>query len=294
MESITLATGWTNPTSETNVGFVVTFSQPVTNVDIADFETTTTGTITGESIVSVNGSGAVYGVIVNTGTGSGTLRLDIPVTATIVDLSGDAPTNLPFISGETYTIQKSLKFHSNGTDDGWILESGENTNAGGTLDSVATTLHIGDDAGQKQYRTILSFDTSSLPDDVIITKVLLKIKQASVNGGGNPVSDFGGFLVDIRNGPFNSSALQLTDWQATAGKTVGPFTSSLGNGWYTINLTNAKSYINKLSINSGLTQIRLRFLLNDDNDAIADILNIFSGDAGLTSRPQLIIEFIVP
>jgi len=38
---------------------------------------------------------------------------------------------------------------------------------GGTL-SAAGTLRVGDDASKKQYRSILYFDTSALPDNAVI------------------------------------------------------------------------------------------------------------------------------
>jgi hypothetical protein len=91
-----------NPTSAASVNFIVTFTEAVTGVGVADFALTLTGGISGASVTGVSGSGAVYTVTVNTGTGNGTLRLDIPNTATITDLAGNALSGLPFTGGETY------------------------------------------------------------------------------------------------------------------------------------------------------------------------------------------------
>jgi hypothetical protein len=165
---------------------------------------------------------------------------------------------------------------------------------GGTLDSTATTFRLGDDAAKKQYRDILSFSTEArLPDDAVITKVTLKVKRQGVIGGGNPVTIFKGFMVDIKKGTFGTAVLQPGDFQATA-KSYGPFNTALSGGWYSINLTGGKAYINKLSTLSGLTQIRLRFKLDDNNNAIANYLSLFSGNAPAASRPQLIIQYYVP
>jgi len=90
-----------NPTNAAVVTFTVTFTEAVTGVDVNDFALTVTG-ISGASVTGVSGSGAVYTVTVNTGTGDGTLRLDIPNTATITDLAGNALSGLPFTGGETY------------------------------------------------------------------------------------------------------------------------------------------------------------------------------------------------
>ncbi len=90
-----------NPTNAASVNFIVTFTEAVTGVGVADFALTVTG-ISGASVTGVSGSGAVYTVTVSTGTGNGTLRLDIPNAATITDLAGNALSGLPFTGGETY------------------------------------------------------------------------------------------------------------------------------------------------------------------------------------------------
>jgi hypothetical protein len=101
-----------NPASATSVDFTVTFSEPVTGVDMAapfdDFAFTNSG-VTDAAISGASGSGSVYTVTVNTGTGNGTIRLDVPVSATITDLAGNPLGGLPFTSsGESYTIQKAI------------------------------------------------------------------------------------------------------------------------------------------------------------------------------------------
>jgi hypothetical protein len=179
--------------------------------------------------------------------------------------------------------------------DGWVLESTENSNIGGSTNSTATTFRLGDDAAKKQYRGILSFSTGgSLPDDAVITSVTLKVKRQGVTGGGNPVTMFQGFMVDIKKGFFGTAALQASDFQAKAHKSYGPFTPAPSGGWYSIDLTSGKAYINKFDTLSGLTQIRLRFSLDDNNNAIANYLSLFSGNAPAASRPQLIIQYYVP
>ena len=184
-------------------------------------------------------------------------------------------------------------FRSAGARDGWILESSETSNKGGTLNSAATTFRLGDDAGKRQYRAILSFNTASLPDDAVITKVTLKVKRQGVTGGGDPVNVFRGFLADVKKGRFGTPALQAGDFQAAANKTVGPRKPALAGGWYSLDLTGAGVFVNRLASNGGLTQIRLRFKLDDDNNRKANYLRLFSGNAPAASRPQLIVEYDV-
>ena len=97
-----------NPTNAVSVNFTVTFTEAVTGVDVNDFGLTTTGSIAGASVTGVSGTGSVYTVTVSTGTGSGTLRLDVPGTATITDLAGNGLSGLPYTGGEVYNKLTSL------------------------------------------------------------------------------------------------------------------------------------------------------------------------------------------
>ncbi len=290
-----------NPTASTSVDFTVTFSESVTGVDGSDLIITAAG-ISGASITSiVPFAGATRTVTVNTGSGNGTLRLDINDDDSIEDLSGNklggtGTGNGSFASGESYTVNKTviLTVKSNGVNDGWILESTETSGAGGSMNSAATNFYLGDNAAKKQYRAILSFNTSPLPDNANITKVTLKFKKQRIAGGGNPIIMFQGFMADVKKGMFGTAPLALGDFKATASKTVGPQSPALVSGWYSLNLTPGKSFINKLATSGGLTQIRLRFKLDDNNNAIANYLKIYSGNAGAANRPQLIVEYYTP
>jgi len=92
-----------NPTSAASVDFIVTFSEAVINVDKTDFSPTTTGGIIGASTLGISGSGDSYIVTVNTGSGSGTVRLDVIYNGSIEDLTGDSFIS-PYFRGEAYTM----------------------------------------------------------------------------------------------------------------------------------------------------------------------------------------------
>ena len=105
----------------------------------------------------------------------------------------------------------------------------------------------------------------------------------------------------MRNGYFFTvPGLQPADFQFYLGtpaiKTVGPFSPALANGYYTINLgSDAFGYINKTTNSSGLTQIRLRFKLATNNNNLANLLSVISGnDATAVDQPALIIYYIKP
>lgn len=88
-----------------SIDFDVTFSEPVTDIGARDFKLTNT-LLTDASITAVIPvSDREYTVTVNTGTGDGTIRLDIPATAIIEDFAGNTVT-VPYTGGETYTVQK--------------------------------------------------------------------------------------------------------------------------------------------------------------------------------------------
>ena len=78
-----------DPTLDASRRFTVAFSEPVTGVDGSDFALTTTGGIRGAAISGVSGSGDTYTVTVGTGSGGGTIRLDLTDNNSITDATGN-------------------------------------------------------------------------------------------------------------------------------------------------------------------------------------------------------------
>ena len=100
-----------NPTNRTTAFFTVTFSETVIGVDAADFTLTNTG-VSGAAITSVTGTGATRTVGVNTGTGDGTIRLDVVDNDSIMDaagnrLGGTGAGNGAFTTGQSYNVDKT-------------------------------------------------------------------------------------------------------------------------------------------------------------------------------------------
>ncbi len=182
-------------------------------------------------------------------------------------------------------------FKSKAAQDGWILESAESSNVGGSLNKTATTFNVGDDVKDKQYRSILSFNTATLPDNAIIISAQINIKrQASV--GTDPFNTHGNLLLETRNGVFsNNLDLVLGDFAAAPSSSTPETFTNLTSGWSTTQLSISNlAFVNKV----GVTQFRLRFELDDNDDLNADYLKFFSGESVAANQPQLIITYVIP
>ena len=160
--------------------------------------------------------------------------------------------------GATESRYLKTAFKSGGKADGWVLESGESSNVGGSHDAASGSFNLGDDPANRQYRGILSFNTASLPDTSTLIAVTLQIRQAALVGS-NPFNTLGKIQVDLRTGAFgNNSALQSSDFQALPTKST---VMTIGNtpdasGWYKKKLASADfADVNLV----GTTQLRLRF-----------------------------------
>ena len=288
-----------NPTTAASVDFTVTFSEPMTGVDVGDFVLTSAG-VTGASITALNGGPQTYIVSVNTGSDDGTLRLDVLdddsiLNANNVPLGDTGLGNGDFKMGGVYSVRPITQtFTSQGAQDGWILESRPNSRVGGTMDASTGLLNLGDNAKSRQYRSILHFDTAGLPDTAVVTGAKLQIKKQSMTGN-DMFTRFGSLRVDLSKPNFgDSQALEIIDFQAGPSATyaVGYFLTPPVGNWYSATLTNN----GMVNINlSGSTQFRLNFAIRTNGDSVADLFKIYSGNAAApANRPTLVVEYYVP
>jgi len=109
--SINLAS--VNPTNpNTSVDWTVTFSESVSGVDASDFVLAMGGGVSGASITGVSGSGTTWTVTANTGSGIGTLGLNLVDNDSITNgggqsLGGTGAGNGNFI-GQVYTVEAPM------------------------------------------------------------------------------------------------------------------------------------------------------------------------------------------
>ncbi len=95
-----------SPTRLNEINFRVKFSHNVTAIDLMDFALTTTYKISGASIISLSGNNDTYIVSVNTGTGDGTIRLDL-INNHSIKSTNNLPLKASFTDGEFYKIDKT-------------------------------------------------------------------------------------------------------------------------------------------------------------------------------------------
>jgi hypothetical protein len=288
-----------NPSLAGSLRYKVTFSEDVTGVDLADFKLVAVG-VTGAAITKVEAlktaptGNDVYRVTVSTGTKGGTLRLDVRNNGTIKDSVGGVLEG-PFNSGPHYTLDRYSWLTSAAFRDGWILETTEFSSKGGAFNShTSPYLLVGDDQYNRQYRSVVSFATQTLPANAIIQSVTLKIKLVDFQGS-NPILDHGALVADVTKGSIGPSMyLEAGDFQAQATKgAVAVFLKDpLNPGWYSMTLRKADfGLINLL----GTTEFRLRFRTDDDNDFVRDVARFESGNnSSDVLRPSLFVRYLLP
>lgn len=196
-----------------------------------------------------------------------------------------AAKNITVTAGTPTTVS----FTSTTGEDGWVLESSATSSVGGTL--AAGKIRIGDDASNRQYVGILSFDTSAIPDGAIITSATLQVKRDGMYNT-SPFTTHGACNVAVSNGGFNGSAvLQAADFQAAAtANAVTTMSEPLTNGALSTGNLNASgcAAINK----TGKTQFRLSFTQGDNGDSGADYLQCnASNDIDPAKRPTLTVTY---
>jgi carboxypeptidase T len=191
------------------------------------------------------------------------------------------------------SVPTQVTFASVAAQDGWVLESGENTNVGGSIDATASTtsaLRAGDNNKDRQYKTVVSFDTSSIPDGATILSATVRLLRGSLTGT-HPFTTHGTCWADVQTGGFSgSTTLQTGDFQAAAtAPQAASLTNPTSNGTWSEGILNASGLaaIDK----AGTTQLRIWFNLDDNDDTGNDYLGYYSGEATSANRPQLVVTW---
>lgn len=158
------------------------------------------------------------------------------------------------------TTPVTVTFSNEDANDGYVKAgSGGTTPAVGTLES-SLGLAIGRGTDSKFNRTLLSFDTSSLPDGATVTSATLTVAYRSASGDpwSNPAGN--SLVIDAHTGCLGACTIETSDWAATTTSSAVAQLLSFAGGNQTSNLFAASGLaaINK----TGRTQLRLRFASN--------------------------------
>ena len=247
-----------DPTNAASVDWTVTFSESVSGVDTSDFTLAPTG-VSGALISGVSGSGATWTVTATTGTGDGTLGLDLVDDDTITDGASNelgtsgGPGNGAF-TGQVYTIDKTAPVASidlqAGSDTG-VSNSDDLTNAASLVFDVsfaeavsgpgagdfsnvgtATGCVVGAPAGSGPYTVTL---TGCSEGSVVLRLLAAAVTDAA--GNANAQTDGSSVTID-RTAPVATIVLQ-------GGSDTGASSSD--------NITKATSLVLDLSFTESVT-----------------------------------------
>ncbi len=95
-----------SPTNLASLSYTVTFSKPVTGVDVSDFTLTTTGTVSALNLNVSPVTTSSYTVTISSITGAGSLRLDLRSSGTgIADLASN-PITSGYTAGQPYAVDR--------------------------------------------------------------------------------------------------------------------------------------------------------------------------------------------
>ncbi|CAG0937165.1 ComE operon protein 3 [Thermoflexales bacterium] len=203
------------------------------------------------------------------------------------------PTNTPTPTPTPTAVPQSMTFTSIAAEDGYIQESSETSNKGGTAYGTGTTVRAGDDASDRQWLAILSFDTTMLPDNAVIQSVEVRLQRSGVTGL-SPFDTHGALWVDVINGVYGGSAtFAKGDFEAASTAVqVASLSNPTANGQWATGLFNSAGHaaVNK----TGRTQVKVHFNLDDNDDLSNDYMGFQAGEATAASRPALIVTYTLP
>ena len=173
----------------------------------------------------------------------------------------------------------------------WVEDCSAKTGQDCTLRGAGSILYIGDELGERQYRSYLSFNTAGLPDSAVITSVRLKIKSAGILGT-NPVNNRRDLVVDICSPPVSKAGrgLAAAAGSSTCTANLGVFNKDPNSGWYSVSLL--PSAFSSVSL-TGVTQFRLR-VTGRSRDGGRAYIQFYAGDASESDGPILLVKYRLP
>jgi poly(hydroxyalkanoate) depolymerase family esterase len=209
-------------------------------------------------------SASPYAYVWNSATASNGAHV---LTARAVDLAGNTGTS-PQVNvtvgggtgGGGGGSPVTVTFSNENANDGYVKAgTGGASPAVGTLES-SLGLAIGRGTDGKFNRTVLSFDTASLPDTATVLSATLTVTYRSASGDpwSNPAGNT--LMIDANTGCIGACTIETGDWAATTTTSAVAQLLPFAGGTQTSNLFSAAGLgaIHR----TGRTQLRLRFANN--------------------------------
>lgn len=285
-----------NPTSLASIDFQVTFSEPVTGIDLSDFAVISNNNA---QLSNVIGSGNLYTVTVNTNIGNDEIRLDFINNGSVFDLANNQ-TNENFTSGETYSIDRTAPYVTSITRanvsglgvDFTVRFSEPVLNVDGS-DFFLSTINnavITNVIGANDLYTIsvlLNPGTDVIRLDLInnnsITDLYGNYLNTNFTNGEVYSTSFGvpvvASIVRASNNPTNANTVDfiVTFTELVNGVDANDF--AVSNNGFVININNANPFY-VVTVNAGTNEGSIKLDLIDNNSVI-NSQNIPLGGAGL-------------
>ncbi|MCP3960810.1 MAG: DNRLRE domain-containing protein, partial [bacterium] len=268
--------------SGSNVGASVSFAGTASDPEDGDLTAGLTWTSDLDGVIGSGGSFSTSALSLGTHT----------ITASVTDSGGLSAVDVITVTVTLPPVQIVLT--SIGGEDGWVRESNENSNVGGRKNSTgsgSSALRPGDHKKDRQYKAVVSFDTSQIPAGATVLSATLRLQRGNLKGT-NPFTTHGTCWVDVNSGGFSGNlALENGDFQAAAAAVQSAtLSNAASNGDWSEGSLDAAGL--SAIDTSGTTQMRVYFDLDDNDDGGDDYVGYYSGDNGTSSRhPQLVVVY---
>jgi len=269
----------------------------VTEGTAITFEATASDAEDGDLSASVSWTSDLDGALGSGGSLNATLSVGThSITASVTDSGSlsDSDTIQVTVEEDAGNPPVTIVLTPISSEDGWVRESNENSNVGGrtnTTGAGTSALRAGDHKKDRQYKTVLSFDTSSIPEGAAIVSATLRLKRGRVTGT-NPFDTHGTCWVDVQSGGFSgSTALQNADFEATS---TAPQAATLSNAPNNGDWSEGSLDAAGLSAidTTGTSQMRIYFDLDDNDDTSNDYIGWYSANnSNSGNHPQLEVTY---
>ena len=159
----------------------------------------------------------------------------------------------------------SVTFSNVDSQDGYVKANADGSGAGVGAYESTYGLAIGRGSDAKFNRSVLSFDTSSIPDGATITRAYITVTRNSSSGDpwANPAGNT--LVIDVKTGCFGGCAIETGDWAAS------PTQSAVANLVKWTSGSTSSSNMSSAGLGAisktGTTQFKLRFASNQTSMA---------------------------